>query len=199
LGTATEFHPEGVLSPGSRSPERVDHYAVLGLAPGASLEQVERAYRFCLELYGEGSVATYSLLEPNEAEQERLRVREAYQVLVDAEQRRTYDEGRGYVAPDAPVLPFRTLASTDPAAELPAVLTGSDLRRIREARGMNLRHIAAVTKIGVRFLEYVEEDRFALLPAPVYLRGFLLEYARLVGIDPKRAADAYMSRVPAKD
>ena len=198
MGTATESHPEGVPASGSRSTARDDFYSVLGLQPRASREQVERAYRFCLELYGEDSVATYSLLEPNEAEQERLRVREAYQVLVDAEQRRAYDESQGFQPPDAPVLPFPTPLSAGAAAELPAVLTGADLRRIREARGMSLRHIAAVTKIGVRFLEYVEEDRFAFLPAPVYLRGFLLEYARLVGIDPKRAADAYMSRVPPK-
>ena len=55
-----------------------------------------------------------------------------------------------------------------------------------------------MTKIGLRFLEYLEEDRFALLPAPVYLRGFLQEYARLVGIDPRRSADAYMSRLGQK-
>jgi cytoskeletal protein RodZ len=88
--------------------------------------------------------------------------------------------------------------SVGAAAALPAGLTGADLRKIREASGMSLRHIAAVTKIGLRFLEYVEEDRFAFLPAAVYLRGFLQEYARLVGIDPRRAADAYMSRLPAK-
>ena len=198
MATATETPPEGVPTSGSRLPARGDLYSVLGLEPRASREQVERAYRFCLELYGEGSVATYSLLEPTEAEQQRLRVREAYEVLVDAERRRAYDEGQGFLPPDSAVLAFPVPVSVGAAAELPAVLTGADLRKIREARGMSLRHIAAVTKIGLRFLEYVEEDRFALLPAPVYLRGFLLEYARLVGIDPRRAADAYMSRLPAK-
>ena len=173
-------------------------YSVLGLEPRASREQVDRAYRFCLELYGEGSVATYSLLEPTEAEQQRLRVREAYEVLVDAERRRAYDEGQGFLPPDSAVLAFPVTVSVGAAPELPAVLTGADLRTIREARGMSLRHIAAVTKIGMRFLEYVEEDRFAFLPAAVYLRGFLQEYARLVGIDPRRAADAYMSRLLAK-
>jgi hypothetical protein len=195
---ATEPPPEGVATSASRPRARGDLYSVLGLAPRASREQVERAYRFCLELYGEGSIATYSLLEPTEAEDERLQVREAYEVLVDAERRRAYDEGQGFLAPDSPVLAFPVPVSAGPAAELPAVLTGADLRKIREARGVSLRHIAAVTKIGLRFLEYVEEDRFAFLPATVYLRGFLLEYARLVGIDPRRAADAYMSRLPAK-
>jgi hypothetical protein len=200
LATATDPPPNGQPTSGGQPPPngRDDLYAVLGLEPRASREQVERAYRFCLELYAEGSLATYSLLDPTEAEQQRLHVCEAYDVLVDEEKRRAYDEGQGFLPPDSPVLPFPAPASAVPAAELPAALTGADLRRIREARGISLRHIAAVTKIGVRFLEYVEEDRFAFLPAPVYLRGFLQEYARLVGIDPRRAADAYMSRLPAK-
>jgi len=198
LDTGTEHRPQSVPTSGGRSPARGDLYRVLGLEPRASREQVERAYRFSLELYGEGSVATYSLLEPTEAEQQRLLVREAYEVLVDAERRRAYDEAQGFLPPDSPVLAFPVPVSAGPAAELPAVLTGADLKKIREARGMSLRHIAAVTKIGLRFLEYVEEDRFAFLPATVYLRGFLLEYARLVGIDPRRTADAYMSRLPAK-
>jgi curved DNA-binding protein CbpA len=175
-----------------------DLYAVLGLEPRASRDEVERAYRFCLELYGEDSVATYSLIEPAEAEQLRQRVREAHEVLANEEKRRAYDESQGFSPPDSSVLPFRPPAIAEAAAEVPEVLTGADLRKIREARGISLRHIAAVTKIGQRFLEYVEEDRFDFLPAPVYLRGFLREYARIVGIDGRRAAEAYMKRLPAK-
>ena len=60
---------------------------------------------------------------------------------------------------------------------------------------MSLRQIANVTKIGTRFLEYIEEDRFALLPAPVYVRGFLQEYARTIRVDPRRVVQAYMGRL----
>lgn len=195
MGTVTEPPPEGAAVPGAEpGPESSDLYAVLGLEPRASREQVERAYRFCLELYGETSLATYSLLEPGEAEQQRVRVRQAYEVLADEPRRRAYDEAHGFLPPDSPVLPFPSSAAAL-ATDVPASLGGADLRQIREARGISLRHIAAVTKIGVRFLEYIEQDRFDFLPAPVYLRGFLQEYARLVGIDPRRAADAYMGRL----
>jgi cytoskeletal protein RodZ len=84
--------------------------------------------------------------------------------------------------------------------ELPSgPLTGADLKRIRESRGIALREIAVSSKIGLRFLEYIEEDRFKLLPPTVYLRGFLQEYARILGLDPRRAAEAYMSRLPVRE
>jgi Mrp family chromosome partitioning ATPase len=80
-------------------------YSVLGLEPRASRDEVERAYRFSLDLYGEDSLATSSVLDPTEAAQLRLRVREAYEVLSDPEKRRAYDEGRGFAPPDASDLP----------------------------------------------------------------------------------------------
>jgi curved DNA-binding protein CbpA len=179
---------------------RNDLYGVLGLEPKATREQLERAYRFCLELYAEGSLATYSLLDPSEAEAQRHRVKEAYDVLADPEQRRAYDENHGFQPPPpASVVPFPTPASSrQGVGETALDCSGPALRRAREARGLSLRHIANVTKIGIRFLEYIEEDRHAFLPAPVYLRGFLSEYARLVGLDPRRVVQAYMARMKAK-
>jgi curved DNA-binding protein CbpA len=177
--------------------EREDLYDVLGLEPGASPEQLERAYRFSMEMYGQDALATYSLLEPAEIEAERARVQEAYAVLADPQRRREYDEAHGFAPPEASVVPFPTLGGSEAeVAELPEVLSGADLRRIRESRGVSLRQIASVTKIGTRFLEYIEEDRFALLPASVYLRGFLKEYARTIGLDTDGVAQAYMSRMP---
>ena len=74
-------------------------------------------------------------------------------------------------------------------------MTGADLRRVREERGVTLKEIAKASKIGVRFFEYIEADRHADLPAVVYLRGFLQEYARAVGLDPQRTAGSYLARM----
>jgi flagellar biosynthesis protein FlhG len=191
--------------------DKPTHYDVLGLDPRASREQVEKAYRFCLDMYGEGAIATYSLLDRKEVDAARARIHEAYEVLSDAARRRDYDLSLGLSPPPAPLLPFPGAGEAPAAVESaasctapvdfdlpPGPVTGAELKRLREARGVTLREIAQVSKIGIRFLEYIEEDRFSFLPAPVYLRGFLHEYARLVGIDPKRAAEAYMSRLADK-
>jgi flagellar biosynthesis protein FlhG len=79
---------------------------------------------------------------------------------------------------------------------LPEPITGAVLRRYREERGVSLRDIANQSKIGTRYLEYIEGDRLDMLPAAVYLRGFLQEYARALGLDPRLTANAYMAQFP---
>lgn len=179
-------------------PVAEDHYQLLGLPPRASREQIERAYRFCRDLYGPSSLATYSLLEPDEVEDARARIDEAYDVLTDPGKRRQYDEARGLLGPDADPAWYRPREPAGHGPEpvaLPDVVDGAALKRIREARGISLREIAAASKVGVRYLEYIEQDRLAFLPAPVYLRGFLQEYARMVGLDPRRVAEGYLARI----
>lgn len=69
---------------------------------------------------------------------------------------------------------------------------GSWLRGQREIRGVDLETIAQSSKINIRYLELLEEDRFDLLPASIFVRGFLREYARIVGLDPDEVLDSYL-------
>lgn len=57
---------------------------------------------------------------------------------------------------------------------------------------MSLREIADSTRISLRYLEALEEERFDVLPAHVFARGFLREYARVVGLDPDEVVNAYL-------
>jgi hypothetical protein len=174
------------------------HYDVLGVEPAASPEQLERAYRFCVDLYGEGSLAMYSLLDPEETREAREQIEEAYGVLRDPARRRAYDETQGFERPEPPTRPVGTGGNDCPPGSVTLLepVTGAALRRFREGKGIGLREISLRSKVGVRFLEYIEQERHALLPAPVYLRGFLREYARALGLEPRSTADAYMALLP---
>ncbi len=70
---------------------------------------------------------------------------------------------------------------------------GSWLRGQREVRRVDLETIAQTSKINIRYLELLEEDRLDLLPASVFVRGFLREYARIVGLDPDEVLNFFLS------
>jgi len=65
---------------------------------------------------------------------------------------------------------------------------GDNLRRERELRGISLREIAEGTKISVRFLQALEEDRLGVLPGGLFPRSFVKQYAQFIGLDPERTA-----------
>jgi flagellar biosynthesis protein FlhG len=75
--------------------------------------------------------------------------------------------------------------------------TGFLLRQIREARGIDLHAIAQRTKITVAHLRALEEETVKTMPAQVYVRGFLVEYARILGLDALRVKDTYLERYRA--
>jgi cytoskeletal protein RodZ len=77
----------------------------------------------------------------------------------------------------------------DAASELASF--GEELRREREIRGISLKEIADATKISKRFLEALERNDHRTLPAPVFTRGFVREYARYVGLNAEEMVNRY--------
>jgi curved DNA-binding protein CbpA len=78
-----------------------------------------------------------------------------------------------------------------------AEFNGAAIKGLREQRGLTIRHVADTTKIGSRYLEYIEAESFGKLPARPYLRGFLMLYAKTLGCDPERMTGDYMKRYDA--
>jgi cytoskeleton protein RodZ len=68
---------------------------------------------------------------------------------------------------------------------------GDSLRRERELRGLTLREIADTTRISVRFLQALEQERWDILPGGLFPKAFLRQYARHVGLDPDRVLADY--------
>ncbi len=76
---------------------------------------------------------------------------------------------------------------------------GSWLRSQRKIREVPLREISDATKISIRYLEALEEDRFDVLPAPVFAKGFLREYAKFVGLDSDEVVNSYLNALQASE
>ena len=69
---------------------------------------------------------------------------------------------------------------------------GENLRRERELRGIDLHEIAEATKISVRFLQALEQDRVAILPGGIFRRAFVRQYAKCVGLDADRTVAEFL-------
>ena len=63
---------------------------------------------------------------------------------------------------------------------------GENLRRERELRGVDLHEMAEATKISIRFLQALEQDRVDVLPGGIFPRAFVRQYGKYLGLDPER-------------
>jgi len=69
---------------------------------------------------------------------------------------------------------------------------GDSLRRERELRGVSLREIADETKISIRFLQALEQDRIDVLPGGIFRRTFVRQYARHLGLDSEKLVAEFL-------
>jgi cytoskeleton protein RodZ len=66
---------------------------------------------------------------------------------------------------------------------------GDTLRRERQRRNLELDQVSRELKISARFLEAIEQENFARLPAGVFAKSFVRQYARLLGLDEEEAGN----------
>jgi curved DNA-binding protein CbpA len=102
------------------------------------------------------------------------------------------DAPRPASAPDKP-----TQEEVSPVSPFIAEFTGPVIKVLREQRGLTIRYLADTTKVGSRYLECIEEENYAKLPARPYLRGFLGLYAKALGYEPERMISDYLKRYDA--
>ena len=157
----------------------------LGIDADSRLVEVERAWRNQKAIYAEGSLATYGLYE-NDRRQEKLEELEGAYGRIARRLSRP--------AAEQPVSPTGSREAC--ASQIsPAESAGRFLRQLRESAGLTLKDVAQRTKISSMRLEQIEQEMFERLPAAVYLRGFVLEYAKVLGFpQPQEVAGLYLAR-----
>ena len=74
---------------------------------------------------------------------------------------------------------------------------GNSLREARDRRGVDFDQAELATKIRVKYLRALEEERSTQLPSQTYVKGFLRTYAEYLGLDGQLYVDEYNSRFVA--
>jgi flagellar biosynthesis protein FlhG len=200
------FTPTAVPPP----TEEQNLYELLEIYPGASEEEVRRALKRIREWFGIDGLAAVGACSVEEREEYERAAEEAHATLLDKSKRREYDRGNfpdGFPTPrqrfpserDSIAGRVTTTRDSLPMVELTdsTLVDGAFLGRIRRERNVELIDISNRAKISKSYLKAIEEERFEDLPAPVFVRGFVTEYARFLKIDPQRAVRDFMAKYDA--
>lgn len=181
-------------------------YDLLEVEPTASEEHIRRANRRIRQVYAKDSPVVGGLYTDAGLDDLHRRLEEAYVTLMNPAKRRANDlalfpDG----IPNEPIVdrPSARIGLAPVVGERPGAptvdenteYTGELLMLFREATGLDLREIADRSKIGIGYLDAIEKECFEELPAVVYIRGFLVEYAKMLELDVPRVVDTYLARV----
>ncbi len=73
--------------------------------------------------------------------------------------------------------------------------TGEFLKKIREYKNVDIKRLADMTKISKTYIRYIEEEEITKMPAIVYVRGFVYQYAKCLKLNPELVANSFIYRL----
>lgn len=197
-----------------------NYYDVLEVARNAPQYEIHRAYERAKKTYSADSPALYSMFTENEAKELIALVEEAYTVLGNLSARIEYDRcffGESVVdKPSPPTSPrpqriepeklpdgyaktsisqYKMNPEMEQLIATAESFNGPFLRKIREYKNVDLVHLSELTRVGSHHIKAVENDQFDQLPATVFVRGFVVQIAKVLGLEHEMVANTYMDAV----
>jgi flagellar biosynthesis protein FlhG len=167
------------------------YFEVLELSPAAQLSEVRNSYLHLKSLYSDDSIVTSAIAyELSEEERHGIleQVEEAYVKLIG------FFENKGSDPKDKEKPSFVLNEELKQYLSGITSFRGELLKEIREKLGIDLKDIAVFTKIRKQYFEDIEREKFPSLPSEVYLRGYVIGYAKYLSLDPVKVADDYIER-----
>lgn len=80
---------------------------------------------------------------------------------------------------------MNTATTLDEANNIHIDNPGFQLAHIRQQKGYSTEYVAGKLHLRVRIIELIETGDFNLLPEPVFVKGYLRAYAKLLGVSPE--------------
>ena len=96
-------------------------------------------------------------------------------------------------------MPDKDVTSAAPPPETGGLGLGERLRSARKARALTLEQVCDALHLDESVILALEDERFETLGAPVFVRGHLKTYARLVGLSPDAVLSAYRAADPGSE
>jgi len=202
------------------------YYEILEIAEDATLQEVERAYLNAKETYSPNSSALYSMFSKEEALELHRLIEEAYNTLSNTSLRKAYDSENLNLSFDAGddfyEIPAQTPLKRDVKKDSvkmsrgcitgefkpdPSIegkieklddCSGSFLQKIRTYKNIPLDDLSKFSKISKTNILAVENEDFDSLPAKVFVRGFVSQIAKLLGLDHVTFTKEYMANFDDK-
>jgi len=178
----------------------LQYYEILGLDTSSTLDEVEAAYQRACEVYSEANPEFATSFRPEEAQELRGWVEEAYQELC-----KKLKNQNAFVQVSAPshepqIFQFEkdALTENDLVPEFEHELYSSSfydgmiIKKIRLKKNISLNYIANKTCIGVHHLIAIEANDFDSLPAAVFVRSYVKQIAQILGLNAGEVSDSYM-------
>ncbi|MCC4307348.1 helix-turn-helix domain-containing protein [Alcanivorax marinus] len=76
-----------------------------------------------------------------------------------------------------------------------AMLPGERLRRAREEQGLSQEEVSKQLRLSLSYLKALEDDDYSRLPEPTFIKGYLRNYARFLGLPAEELARRFQQEV----
>lgn len=201
------------------SPTDWNYYEVLDVQASAPQSDIYDAYLKSKETYSITNPNIFNVFSEDEAHAWLEIIEEAYSIIGHPNTRRIYDQEIQQTDSSAQEpnerIHLQTIQETleelppghkktpisvyafDPNIEAQIenqdIFDGLFLKKIRNYKNINLQDFSKHTCIAIRHLYAIENNNFSVLPAPVFVRGYIIQYCRLLDLPQNKVVNSFMS------
>ena len=198
---------------------RHNYYEILEITENATQQEIHAAYAKAKETYSAENKALNSIFSPVEASELRTLIEEAFEVLSNNTYRNIYEKrllANTFLESDMTAEAIKS-ASADlfervmpPQIKIESELTpvvdqslenewaakkdwtGQDIKKVREYRKLSFDELTDITKINPWYIAALEDMDPANLPVEVFVRGYVLQVSKALGLKERVVTDSYM-------
>jgi hypothetical protein len=73
--------------------------------------------------------------------------------------------------------------------------SGTFLKEVREYKNVTIERMADMTRVSKTHITALENEDVKKLPADVYVRGYVYQYAKVLKLNPEQVATSYLSHL----